>query len=471
MNKLNIKCFTCVLFSFAILCLSCKRDSWYDVQSNKSIAIPQTLSDYQALLDNADLINVGTPGLGEIASDGHTLLPTRLSTLDALNLNAYTWSNDRAYVNVSDWNSNGRTGAYPRVFMSNLIIEGLNKIIPRNGAEQSEWNYIMGQALFLRGRSFYDVSQIFAPPYSKTTANNDLGIPLRLDVGLAKTESRVNSEKTYEQLLNDLNRAKQLLPNIIPADNVNKVRCTKVAAYALLARIYLSMEEYSSALLYADSTLMHYNKLLDYNNATEVKLTNSRPISILNNEVIFHTVMSTYVGASSSNLLIDPLLYASFETNDLRKTGNFTRNVSTGNITFKGSLSGNTSNFSGLSTGEVYLIKSECLARSGKISEAMNILNLFLKSRWKTGTLSPITVSNENEALNVILKERQKELMLRGLRWSDLRRINRDDRFKVTLSKTVNGKLYELIPNSFKYTFPIPDDVLKLSSITQNTGW
>ncbi len=101
----------------------------------------------------------------------------------------------------------------------------------------------------------------------------------------------------------------------------------------------------------------------------------------------------------------------------------------------------------------------------------MNDLNTLLQNRWRTGTFVPFTASNADDALMQILTERRKELVLRGIRWQDLRRLNKEDRFKITITRTIAGNTYSIEPNSYKYTFPIPDDVIQLSGMKQNPGW
>jgi hypothetical protein len=67
-----------------------------------------------------------------------------------------------------------------------------------------------------------------------------------------------------------------------------------------------------------------------------------------------------------------------------------------------------------------------------------------------------------------VLTERRKELVGRGLRWFDLRRLNLDPRFQKSLSRTIAGQTYELAPQSKKYTFPIPDQEVKTYGWVQN---
>jgi len=195
------------------------------------------------------------------------------------------------------------------------------------------------------------------------------------------------------------------------------------------------------------------------------------PIKLMNEEVIFQSTLanSTVIG---SQRRIEPTFYAKYDNSDLRKSCFF--GTSAGLITFKGSYSGDVLCFSGLAVDEQYLIRAECYAREGSIDLAMNDLNSLMKKRWNSapGVIYPVfTAVDANEALTKILVEREKELFGRGLRWSDLRRLNRDPRFVKTITRTVAGVSYTLKPNSFQYTFPIPDDVILKTGIAQNVGW
>lgn len=78
-------------------------------------------------------------------------------------------------------------------------------------------------------------------------------------------------------------------------------------------------------------------------------------------------------------------------------------------------------------------------------------------------------ISNDaTEVLRLVLNERRKELAFRGIRWSDLRRLNKDERFAVTLSRTLNGQTYQLSPNDKRYVIPIDEQEIRLSGIEQN---
>jgi hypothetical protein len=165
-------------------------------------------------------------------------------------------------------------------------------------------------------------------------------------------------------------------------------------------------------------------------------------------------------------VLVDPVLYDAYEENDLRKTL-FFANMPPG-YRFRGNYAGIIAQFSGIATDEVWLIRSECMARSGNISAALSDLNTLLVKRYRTGTFLPRTAASAAEAVRLILLERRKELTGRGTRWSDLRRLNLEPAYAETITREVLGATYRLEPGSKRYTLPIPTDELKLNNLPQN---
>lgn len=455
-----IKILLCIGMVFNISCTK----EWLDKKPDLKTTVPESLQDCQVLLDNNALFNGDSPALGEIASDGHFVVESRVTTMTDIPRNAYTWSNEMPYRDVPDWNSLNNLGPYSRIFTCNLILETLSKI-SINSSTQVMWNDIKGQALFQRARTFYELAQLFAPPYEVGKINDGLSIPLRLETDVNLKSIRSTVKQTYDLIVSDLNTAETLLP----INPVYKTRGSKAAVYALLARIFLSMEDYTNSGIYADKVLSVNGTLLDYNklNAAE-----SFPLKQLNDEVIFHSTLTNW-SENTSGARVDQDLISLYNANDLRNSVFFTN--SAGQFTFKGFYNGARLCFNGLANDEMYLIRAECNARSGKIADAMNDVNTLLKNRFKKVSGISTYVDqigiNKDQVLDQVIKERKKELLFRGLRWSDLRRLNRDSKYAVSLSRIVLGKTYTLEPNSYKYTFPIPNDVIELSGMAQSPGW
>ena len=439
--------------------LSCSKD-WYDVKANKNLSVPSTLQDFEYLLDNYFVMNQTTPGIGEVASDGHFMTESSWNNLGSSSLerNAYTWTNAIPYLAVIDWNN-----SYNRVFQCNLVLDGLERIITTTTAEQKKLEGILGNALFHRAKNLYDLSQIYAQPYRKESANNDIGIPLKEGIDVTATSKRSSVKQTYEYIINDLQRALKLLP---PRPEL-VTRGSKSSAFALLARVYLIIGDFEKALSYSDSTFNIYNKLIDYNTIP----LNSTNLGEFNAEVLFSSSSTGYWLSTflSGFAAVDAELFSLYNENDLRSKIFFIQ--AAGRIEFKGSYTNSRIPFTGLATDEVYLIRAECNARLGDISTALRDLNYLLRNRWKTGTFKELTAVDSEEMLRLVLIERRKELLFRTLRWSDLRRLNLDDRFRKTIVRTIGGATYTLEPNSYKYTFPLPEDVKALSGMPQTPGW
>ncbi|RQO75629.1 RagB/SusD family nutrient uptake outer membrane protein [Pedobacter sp. KBW06] len=442
-----------ILVFLASSLLSCKK--YLEEISDKTLSIPNTLGDFQKLLNNSDLITMAMSPIQLTCTDDLSLTTSAYESLGRAERNAYIWESDIYEGTASfEWDNLYRNIAY-----ANVVLEGVAKIATteKNNVEHDD---LTGQALFLRANAFYNLQELFGQVYHIENAEVALGIPLKLSTDFTEKYTRASVAQTYDQIIRDLEKAALFLPVTV---NLNsRFKPSKATAYALLSRVYLSIGDYKKAGDYADKSLRIYSALTDYN--TLDLSVDVSPFNFLLNEVLHYTTFSTIFRQS----IVDEDLYKLYEDNDLRKIAFFYLNKSVGKQTFKGSYSGTTSIFNGIATDELLLTKSECLARLGEIQSAMNVLNVLLDKRYKSGTLFRRMPSNIDEALAIILVERRKELLFRGTRWMDLRRLNRDPSTAKKLKRTLNGKVYELAPNDPKYVFPIPDLEISLSGIPQN---
>jgi hypothetical protein len=263
-----------------------------------------------------------------------------------------------------------------------------------------------------------------------------------------------------------LSQAIPLLVTDIPSNN--REQPSKVAAHALLARIYLTMRKYDQAEVQADSTLQLYSKLIDYNT---VSLTSTTPFTQTNDELIFYKTATNYGSAETflnPYITIRSSLFNLYNSIDLRASLYFVKK-STGAVVSKRQYDGATTlyPFTGLATDETYLIKAECAARRNDITTALTYLNSLLIKRYVTNSFTAVTATDQTDALNKILLERQKELVWRNSRWDDIKRLNKEGA-NITLTRVLNGQTYSLPPNDPRYVFPIPDNEIQLSGIPQN---
>lgn len=440
--------------------------SFLDQRPDLSQVLPATLQDCQALLDDYNRMNKRYPDRGEAAADNYFVSDAIYSNFVGEERFNYSW--DPKGEHVYQW-----LYPYQVVYNANLVLETLGKI----SSDESGYKAIRGSALFYRAFAFYHLAQLFCKPYTAATAATDLGIPLRLSPDISEVSTRGTVQQVYDRITADLTEAVSSLP----VDVKIKSRPSKTAAFAMLARAYLSMEDYPKAGKMADEALKLQSTLIDYNAssfpATATTVTsNPNTASFLrfNVEVIFQAVTNLGI-LSQNNAQIHPELYSSYEASDRRKSVFFAPGMQwgepNGTTVFRGNYDGSLTAdlFMGLATNEMYLIRAECYARAGSTQLAMDDLNSLLAKRMLPPYVSR-TATNANNALLQVLAERRKELIFRTLRWTDLRRLNKDPQFAKVLRRDQNniGET-PLQPNDLRYTFLIPTvEVINLSGMPQN---
>ena len=441
--------YTWICFLF-ILLTGCKK--YLDAKPDKSLVTPSTLTDLQSILDYYFKVNQTDPGAGLQSSDDYYLTQTDYDALaNDYYRHVYIWNPDYLFTpGTNDWSK-----AYDNVYRANVVLDNISSIAETQD-NQDDWNNIKGQALFLRAKSFFQIAVVWAKAYDSSGAATDWGIPLRLNSDFNEISVRSTVEETYHQIISDLYTASGLLP-VTP---VHVMRGSKPAAYALLARVYLSMRKYDSCFKYANASLQLKSDLLNYNNLSS---TASYPLANFNNEVVYGSQMSTF---SVTSKQADSVLYSLFGNNDLRKNL-FFKSKGNNQYSFKGNYTGSSTPFSGIATDEVYLMRAECYARIGQLQSAMDDMNTLLSKRWKTGTYTLLANLSKDSLLQIILSERRKELAFRDLRWMDIKRLNKEGA-GIVLKRYVNGTVYTLSPNDLRYALAMPEDVITLSGMQQN---
>ncbi len=377
----------------------------------------------------------------------------------------------------------------------NNIFKFVDDIDAITDAEIAEKNNIKGQALTIRALAHFDLCRMFGKAYSHD-GGASLGVPVVTEVLTPDTELARNTvAEVYNQVIADLEAAILLLP-----DNSNYKRINVWAAKTLLARVYLYMDDNSSA----------------YTTAVDV-ITNG-PYSLVSrdnyvdswseegsSESIFSIINSVSDGASNTNIgnLSDPEGYGQFvasqdlidlirsDKNDIRneilyidQKSNPTDSSTWGRVLKYPGL-GNTKavindfwqNGTALPVAamvtsvpvfrlsEVYLIAAEAAVKGGG-ANAETYLNAIVERANPAATVTTAT-------LDRVLTERRKELAAEGHRFFDLIRNQRD--IVRSMSARVfdpNGTPLLIEWDDYRVIFPIPVDETNTNpNIAQNPGW
>lgn len=427
-------------------------DDFLNVKNQKSQTTVETLEDVAALLDNTSILN--KTDYFKLISDGDiSFTEAKLMTLSDIQRNLYLWKKD---YDPADLNKSAWDAPYQQIMYANIVLETLQEMKAFGGNEHL-WNELYGRALFYRAWAHYHLAQEFAEGFNPEV-DNQLAVPIIIDTTLPKKVSRASLKAVYDFIIKSLLEAEKHLPKKLSV----KTRPSGQAALALLARTYLSMQDYKKALHYAEKALEIDNSLIDYNLLVPI---NVMPFSEFNHssnpEIIFFTSSNvpfmSIVGAE-----VNDDLYQKYVDNDLRKRVFYNQDK-----LFTGTYSGRADyHFTGIAIDELYLVKAECLARLKQEQEAVSCMNELLAFRCRHDAQIPSPPSAK--VLEWLLDERQKELVGRGTRWSDLKRLNRSPQTQVDLLRTYEGNAYSLPANSSRYVFAIPKEEIDISGLEQN---
>lgn len=305
-------------------------------------------------------------------------------------------------------------GIYQSIYSANALVEGLEV---SNNISDAIISQLTGEALFIRAFcQFYLVNLFGEVPVITST-----------DYHTNSMKSRMEISEVYKQIVDDLLKAQELL-NSTYTDG-DRVRPNKVAATALLARVYLFLGEWEKAEVQASTVIDDTNySLVDINTIT---LSN-------NKEAIWQLHSSSLVSNSPTteginfnspanrNALREEFLDA-FEPGDIRHTEWIRLDDSSFYAPFKYKIGGSGGNREEYSTilrlAEQYLIRAEAQAHQNKLGEAIIDVDVI---RQRAG-LELIAESNpdigQEELLDMIMQERRLELFTEwGHRWLDLKR-------------------------------------------------
>lgn len=112
---------------------------------------------------------------------------------------------------------------------------------------------ILGQALFLRAMCHFDLVRVYAQPYNYTSDASHLGIPVLLKTpGPNDNKARNTVKEVYDQVLADLTEASSILTDEVTS---NRYYASLQAVNAMFSRAYLYMEDWQQALSYAQKAI------------------------------------------------------------------------------------------------------------------------------------------------------------------------------------------------------------------------
>jgi hypothetical protein len=446
--KKNILYKSLLVLSISLVSLSCKK--FLDDKPKTSLTTGNsysTANDIESVLTGCYNIFYGTDYyqweyimMSEVRSDNAYPGGNNEETFfdyDRFNLPA---SNSHNYVN---WGN-----LYKGIARANILLSKIAEVTdPALTADRRK--QIIGEASFLRAYHYFQLVKLYG------------GVPLELQSNTANPSStrkaRATEKEVYDQINADLLVAVANLPDAYATASVSKVRATKGAANALLAKAW------------AQRTDRDYTEVLKYTNAV---ITGAGGYSLLasydhlfdgahdyNAESILEVPYEEGNWSASSwgiQLYLAPEdgwqkycvpskdLVAAFDAQGdlVRKNANiiFMKKDANGDpiawpdenwnpcqdptvgipFNYKAKHAGGWAsgdNYYFLRLGDIVLLKAEAQNETGATAAAITTLNTI---RARVGLAALSTSMSKSEAKTAILNERRLELAFEAQRWDDL---------------------------------------------------
>ncbi|MEB2777323.1 RagB/SusD family nutrient uptake outer membrane protein [Algoriphagus sp. D3-2-R+10] len=390
-----------LLLIAALGLISC--EGFLDEKPEKSILVPQTVEDVRALLDY--YTNLNDNALADfIMADDWVTEDANWESLSPWEQNAYLW---KQQVFEPSERSTDYTKLYRKIFTANVSLEVLEGL-----GTGTEVRNLRGEALFIRALAYFQLAQLFLP--SPMLGGEEIKLPVKLNPNVNEPSQWWPVSKVVMQVEQDLAEAFEL----VGSSSQFKNRPDKQVVKAVLARLYLYEERWEDALNAANYVLEQGTvSLLDYH---EMDSTAAYPFSLFNSEVMYYGITSSFSVTASSATYINPDLMGKYEQGDLRRSLFFTESGE--KFLFKGSYNGDYNLFTGISLPEMYLSGAEALVRMDRVREGLDLMAILAEKRYQSMDFWEGNLSKN--PLDLVLEERQKELVFRGTRWMDMKRLH-----------------------------------------------
>lgn len=325
---------------------------------------------------------------------------------------------------------------YPVIKTSNNIINNIDE-----ATATTEIKHTLGQALAIRGLSYFMLARFFGPTY---VGNQDkLCVPIYLE-NTRDGKARNKVSEVYDQIVKDLEKSVSLLDGY---KRPNKEKIDQSVAQAILAQVYLEIGKYPQAADMARKARGGYSILTEaeyrkgfYDLTTVPDAMWGAVITSENTSFVasFFSHFDNTNGqgyTSYSQKGIDKRLYDAIPSTDYRKSLFIAPGTSATTEVIPGVKKGNMVDYANVKfvdptiregdyiyqrAAEMFYIEAEALARSGNEAQARQVLFEITKTRDTAYTLS---TKSGQALIDEIILQKRIELWGEGVAWFDMKRL------------------------------------------------
>ena len=170
----------------------------------------------------------------------------------------------------NDVNPDDKTQEYPYIsfyqviFYTNEIINNAPNAVDDN---KESLKQIIGEAYALRAYMYFELANMYAPIYDKSTASSVKAIPISTKIDVEQAYPKATLQEVYDLILSDINNAQSYL-EVSQQEGENRYRFSLEGLHALKSRVYLYMKEWQKS-LDASTQALAISKALEDMNSDE----------------------------------------------------------------------------------------------------------------------------------------------------------------------------------------------------------
>ncbi|WP_169513432.1 RagB/SusD family nutrient uptake outer membrane protein [Flexithrix dorotheae] len=376
-----------------------------------------------------------------------------------------------------DFTFDASLGIFADLYMNHYeLINSANTLIfeveKRDYSDENLKSTIIGEAKFLRALAYFNLVRVFGD------------VPFRIEPSLSTTGldiERSDESVIFDQIISDLESASESLPE----NSITPGRANKISANALLAKVYLTRNDYSNSLESLEKVIGTRSLFQNYADVFKVNNENNIIESIFEIQYGLRPVNSDIIQYLNSDKLsghgfiygvyaADQKIVDAYEESDKRKMNSvwnegqgvsfnqwFINKYNDALLPNVEATDAGMINYPILRYADVLLMYAEVVneIKGGPDGTAYDAIN---QVRNRAGLTNLPQGLGQEAFLEAVLDERWKEFLCEGERWFDLKRL---------------GKLEEVLnPYGFQKgkheLWPIPQAARDVNpNLNQNDGY
>ena len=374
---------------------------------------------------------------------------------------AFDESVDRATLTTVDERYNN---IYKYINYMNTVIAKMDKAT----GDESKKSALVAEARVMRAWFHFLAVVIHAPQYDASIAENAGGIAYVTNIDVTEQKSKLSLASTFQHILDDC--SDQVI-QLLPQDHGDQfMRGDRAWGNAVRAMVLFQMKRYTEALPYALEAIRLRPHIFD---RSVIKQTGEwiQGAESTNNFL--------YIGGAAR---VSPTMtMLTIEAGNLFEAGDYVINYESvgwsldygkmysgleGVRMFMGW--GTCCNVYGLTSEQLHLVAAECLIRTQKIKEGLDLVNTV--RHFRVENCQPLEAASEHEAMALLQRVKFVEQFDTPFNFFDRKRWNTEPDYRADVTHRLGSMgTFTLKPESPLWIMPFPVNAVRYNpTLTQN---